>query len=265
MSKYDGLIIPRSYSDYLNKTDAATLSQMLDSLGGSMDAVPTKDSVKAARSGGIYATNLILTANSRTFTGQAISAGSIVRVMFTAALTGSDGTTGLTLTYNTQTYAVKAGKDGALADVLAQLVGEDYVYVQAYTTLELMFDGTKFIIMGNPVLISNADLSVYADGSIIYTSTAINNLRPQKIYEQKISSFNVDIGSVELVLLDWRGYAGYYWIGLIFSFQSSVNISPISTNTATSPISNNGHTINVGYEGQQPMVTRYKMNNIDFY
>lgn len=34
MSKYDGLIIPRSYSEYLNKTDSATLSQMLQHLTG---------------------------------------------------------------------------------------------------------------------------------------------------------------------------------------------------------------------------------------
>lgn len=60
MAKYDGLIIPRSYSEYLNKTDAATLSQMLDTLGGTMDAVPTAGSQKAARSGGIFdAINII--------------------------------------------------------------------------------------------------------------------------------------------------------------------------------------------------------------
>ena len=33
MSRYDGLIIPRSYNEYINKTDAATLSQALQ-LGG---------------------------------------------------------------------------------------------------------------------------------------------------------------------------------------------------------------------------------------
>ena len=33
MSRYDGLIIPRSYSEYINKTDAATISQALQ-LGG---------------------------------------------------------------------------------------------------------------------------------------------------------------------------------------------------------------------------------------
>lgn len=52
MSRYDGLIIPRSYSDYINKTDAATLSQALQ-LSGVMDSAPTAGSSKAARSSGI--------------------------------------------------------------------------------------------------------------------------------------------------------------------------------------------------------------------
>lgn len=52
MSRYDGLIIPRSYSDYINKTDAATLSQALQ-LSGVMDNAPTAGSSKAARSSGI--------------------------------------------------------------------------------------------------------------------------------------------------------------------------------------------------------------------
>ena len=43
MAKYDGLIIPRSYSEYINKTDAATLLQALQ-LSGVLDSTPTKDS-----------------------------------------------------------------------------------------------------------------------------------------------------------------------------------------------------------------------------
>ena len=53
MSRYDGLIIPRSYSEYINKTDAATLSQALQ-LPGVMDAAPTENSNKPAKSGGVY-------------------------------------------------------------------------------------------------------------------------------------------------------------------------------------------------------------------
>ena len=53
MSRYDGLIIPRSYSDYINKTDAATLSQALQ-LPSVMDSTPTENSNRPVKSGGIY-------------------------------------------------------------------------------------------------------------------------------------------------------------------------------------------------------------------
>lgn len=53
MSRYDGLIIPRSYSEYINKTDAATLSQALQ-LPSVMDSTPTENSNRPAKSGGIY-------------------------------------------------------------------------------------------------------------------------------------------------------------------------------------------------------------------
>ncbi len=54
MAKYDGLIIPRSYNDYINKSDPLGVSQAL-ALNGVMDAAPTENSEKPAKSGGIYA------------------------------------------------------------------------------------------------------------------------------------------------------------------------------------------------------------------
>lgn len=53
MSRYDGLIIPRSYNEYINKTDAATLRQALQ-LPNVMDSTPTKNSNGPVKSGGIY-------------------------------------------------------------------------------------------------------------------------------------------------------------------------------------------------------------------
>ena len=49
----DGLIIPRSYSEYINKTDSATLQQALQQ-SGVLDSAPTEDSVKAVKSGGVF-------------------------------------------------------------------------------------------------------------------------------------------------------------------------------------------------------------------
>ena len=53
MSRYDGLIIPRSYSEYINKTDAATLLQALQ-LSGVMDNAPTANSNHPTKSSGVY-------------------------------------------------------------------------------------------------------------------------------------------------------------------------------------------------------------------
>ena len=49
MSRYDGLIIPRSYSEYINKTDAATLQQALQLSGVLSGAVAAGDN-KAVKS-----------------------------------------------------------------------------------------------------------------------------------------------------------------------------------------------------------------------
>ena len=174
MAKYDGLIIPRSYNDYVNKSDPISVSQALQ-LTGVMDNVPTAQSTKPAKSGGIFAANAVIMADSATLSGVAISAGSAVRVLFTADLTGSDATTGLQLTYNGNAYAVKVGKNGALADFNAYEVESGvFKYLQAYTTLELMFDGTQFIIIGNPVVLSSADYTIYRDGAITYTKSHID-------------------------------------------------------------------------------------------
>lgn len=52
MSRYDGLIIPRSYSEYINKTDAATLQQALQLSGVLSEAVAAGDN-KAVTSGAV--------------------------------------------------------------------------------------------------------------------------------------------------------------------------------------------------------------------
>ena len=53
MSRYDGLIIPRSYSEYINKTDAATLSQALR-LSGVVQDKPEKENKSPIESGGVW-------------------------------------------------------------------------------------------------------------------------------------------------------------------------------------------------------------------
>ena len=54
MSRYDGLIIPRSYSEYINKTDAATLQQALQ-LPGVLSGVVAAGDNKAVKSSAVNA------------------------------------------------------------------------------------------------------------------------------------------------------------------------------------------------------------------
>ena len=53
MSRYDGLIIPRSYSEYINKTDAATLAQALQ-LGGVLAQQVSEGNNAAITSGAVH-------------------------------------------------------------------------------------------------------------------------------------------------------------------------------------------------------------------
>lgn len=52
MAKYDGLIIPRSYNDYINKSDPVGVQQAL-ALTGVMDDTPTAGSSKPVKSSGL--------------------------------------------------------------------------------------------------------------------------------------------------------------------------------------------------------------------
>lgn len=126
----------------------------------------------------------VITASSTTLTGAPISSGSVIRVMFTSAITGSDTTTALSLSYNGTSYSVKVGKNGVLSNFVASYVNNDYTYLQAYTALELAFDGTQFIIIGNPVVLSSSDYAIYADGSIVN--------RPQaKVIHLAVRNFSI--------------------------------------------------------------------------
>lgn len=115
--------------------------------------------------------NQAVIASSTTLTGAPLKTGNIVRAYFTADITGVNTSTGLVLNYNGSNKNVKVPKDGALANFTAQNMGGSptvYKYLQAYTTLELLYDGTNFVIIGNPVVISSSDYTIYADGNRIY-------------------------------------------------------------------------------------------------
>lgn len=117
--------------------------------------------------------NKIIMASNITVTGAPLKAGGSVRIYFSADITANDGNTVMQINYNGVNYYVKAPKDGGLINFVAHAVGNVYKYVQAYTTLEMLFDGNQFVIIGNPVVISNSDYVINADGSITYNAPYI--------------------------------------------------------------------------------------------
>lgn len=119
-----------------------------------------------------------VSASSTTITGAApLKANNIIHIQFTADLTASDGATALAISYNGTPYTVKKAKDGALTDYLAFEVSTGvYKYLQAYTTLDLLYDGTYLIVVGNPIVLSGAGYTIFANGTLNKSDVGLNNV-----------------------------------------------------------------------------------------
>jgi hypothetical protein len=107
-------------------------------------------------------------ASSTTITGPELGAGGNVKIMFTSNISGADTVTALSITYNGTSYTVKVCKEGGLVNIYPHNISSNLYYIQEYTTIEFVFDGTNFIVIGNPVVLSGGDYTVYADGKITY-------------------------------------------------------------------------------------------------
>jgi hypothetical protein len=161
-------------------------------------------------------------ADSTTIKGAELFQGCSIKVLFTSAITGSNTTSPLTINYNNVDITVKVGKNGTLVDFVAYNTGSGFVYCQAYTTLELLFDGNNFVIMGNPVVISNSDYTVYTDGSITYTTTANNRdfIRAIDVRQKTLST-----GDVEY--FDLPALQGVYMFSSNGSYTEATRITAI--------------------------------------
>ena len=86
------------------------------------------------------------------------------QVLFVNGHNCVDSTTYMTL----NGYDVMVNKDGTLINLPIHEFTEssDVVYksLQSNTILNLFFDGTQFVIIGNPTVLSSADYEIYANG-----------------------------------------------------------------------------------------------------
>lgn len=111
--------------------------------------------------------SLILTfiTSDTILSGVPLNAGNVVKVLFDTDIMGNNDTTGLSITYNNVNIPIKVNKDGTLIDFKAIKISTDvYKYLQKNTTIEFIYDGTNFVINGNPIVISDANNIFYANG-----------------------------------------------------------------------------------------------------
>lgn len=88
------------------------------------------------------------------------------QVLFVNGHNCVDSTTYMTL----NDYNVMVNKDGTLINLPIHEFTEssDVVYksLQANTILNLFFDGTQFVVIGNPIVLSSTDYIIYANGKV---------------------------------------------------------------------------------------------------
>ena len=172
MSRYDGLIIPRSYSEYINKTDAATLLQALQQ-SGVMDAAPTAGSNHPAKSGGIksaidsLAINSITNGETRPPTSSAVYNSRIIDKQISIPADGTPVDTGISANGGT------TQKFGYLFLIMGNTSDGDLTYCRLYL-VRTGYSGNHV----TPVLIAengssgsyNQTIGVNSQGRVIVSS-----------------------------------------------------------------------------------------------
>ena len=177
MSRYDGLIIPRSYSEYINKTDAATLLQALQ-LSGVMDSAPTANSNHPVKSGGVYGVvNGKKTERTALFIGDSYGASTSIANPWYEIVTSR-------ISYK-KTYRLTTGghgftgKDGAPSGTTGatlRWITDLTSFVNSHTATELVEITEVYIIGGfNDIYSTYENILSYMEAFFIYAKANLPN------------------------------------------------------------------------------------------
>lgn len=144
-------------------------------------------------------------ASSATINGPAVEDGLYIKVIFTSAISGSDTVTPFEITYNGNSVPVKVMKSGVASDILAHEISSGvYSYLQAMVTFEMVYSSaeTAFILVGNPIVLSDTDYTIYADGQIEQHGYSTNEIWTgkywtdgRKIYRKSFSGTEININA----------------------------------------------------------------------
>lgn len=127
-------------------------------------------------------------ASSTTINGPAVEEGLYIKVIFTSAISASDTVTPLEINYNGDSVPVKVMKSGVASDILAHEISSGvYSYLQAMVTFEMVYSSaeTAFILVGNPIVLSSTDYTIYADGQINYYALTTTEIKTNELFMGK--------------------------------------------------------------------------------
>lgn len=170
----------------------------------------------------------VITTNSTVITGTALSTSESFGVFFTDNINGANSSTPLQLTYNNTLIPVKACKNGALIDVYAHQITDNgtvvYRYLQAYTTLNLIYDGANFVIIGNPIVLSSSDYVIYADGFYKWLNYSTKerftwkfDVNGKPIYRRSyVCTTAITIADEWYIVAGWSNFATDYGVSDIY-------------------------------------------------
>lgn len=114
-----------------------------------------------------YVDPIVVTTNTKVISGPVLKNGMSLKFLFTVDITGTDDTTALAVTYNGASVTFKACKNGSLVDVFAAEVStNNFLYIQGYTTIDVIYLGGNFIITDNPIVIHQTECIVRANGMV---------------------------------------------------------------------------------------------------
>ena len=127
-----------------------------------------------------YVDPIVVTTNTKVVSGPVLKNGMSLKFLFTVDITGIDDATALVVTYNGASVPFKACKNGSLVDVYAVEVStNNFLYIQGYTTIDVIYIGGNFIITDNPIIIHQTECIVRANGMV--DGGNIGDIKPRSV------------------------------------------------------------------------------------
>jgi hypothetical protein len=104
-------------------------------------------------------------------------------------------------------YPIKSYQNGVLDNLqIHEITQTDYRVIDPNTCIELYFDGTQFVVVGNPLVLSSSDYSIYANGlTIQFFKTTTNNNTPDASFP---IAFKSNVISINGTITDMQSEKG---------------------------------------------------------